>query len=87
VVSIRLVGDSYRPRRTVSRVERYGRKHSPTSRRRKPPPYAGPLFKGGPGKVPIYATDGVENNAIAQGMVVYRTNKLPRPGAKGLSTI
>jgi hypothetical protein len=47
-------------------------------------PYAGPLFNRGPGRVPIYATDGVENNAIAQGMVVYRTNKLPRPGRKGL---
>src|SRR3990170_2414794 len=46
-------------------------------------PYSGPLFKGGPGKVPIYATDGVENNALAQGMVVYRTNKIPRPGRKG----
>ena len=47
-------------------------------------PYSGPLFKRGPGKVPIYASDGVENNAIAAGMVVYRTNKLPRPGRKGL---
>jgi hypothetical protein len=47
-------------------------------------PYSGPLFKRGPGKVPIYASDGVENNAIAQGMVVYRTNSLPRPGRKGL---
>jgi hypothetical protein len=47
-------------------------------------PYSGPLFKRGPGKVPIYASDGVENNALAQGMVVYRTNKVPRPGRKGL---
>jgi hypothetical protein len=47
-------------------------------------PYSGPLFKGGPGRVPIYASDGVENNALAQGMVVYRTNKVPRPGRKGL---
>jgi hypothetical protein len=47
-------------------------------------PYSGPLFKRGPGRVPIYATDGVENNALAQGMVVYRTNKIPRPGRKGL---
>jgi hypothetical protein len=47
-------------------------------------PYAGPLFKRGPGRVPIYATDGVENNAVAAGMVVYRTNKVPRPGRKGL---
>jgi hypothetical protein len=35
-------------------------------------PYTGPLFKTGPG-IPVYATDGVENNAIAEGMVVYRT--------------
>jgi hypothetical protein len=47
-------------------------------------PYSGPLFKRGSGKVPIYASDGVENNALAQGMVVYRTNKIPRPGRKGL---
>jgi hypothetical protein len=51
-------------------------------------PYSGPLFgrgRGrGRGRVPIYASDGVENNAIAQGMVVYRTNSLPRPRRKGL---
>ena len=47
-------------------------------------PYSGPLFRRGPGKVPIYASDGVEDNAIAAGMVVYRTNKIPRPGRKGL---
>jgi hypothetical protein len=41
-------------------------------------PYTGPLFKTGPG-LPIYATDGVENNAIAEGMVVYRAI-LPKPG-------
>jgi hypothetical protein len=35
-------------------------------------PYTGPLFKTGPG-IPVYASDGVENNAIAEGMVVYRT--------------
>jgi hypothetical protein len=35
-------------------------------------PYTGPLFKTGPG-IPVYASDGVENNALAQGMVVYRT--------------
>jgi hypothetical protein len=46
-------------------------------------PYSGPLFKRGPGRVPIYATDGVENNAIAEGMVVYRTNRIPRPGRRG----
>jgi hypothetical protein len=34
-------------------------------------PYMGPTFKRGPG-IPVYASDGVENNAIAQGMVVYR---------------
>jgi hypothetical protein len=41
-------------------------------------PYTGPLFRKGPG-IPIYATDGVENNAIAEGMVVYRAI-LPKPG-------
>jgi hypothetical protein len=35
-------------------------------------PYTGPLFKNGPG-IPVYATDGVTNNGLAQGMVVYRT--------------
>ena len=42
-------------------------------------PYTGPLFKGHKGhrfgrrgRLPIYASDGVENNAIAEGMVVYR---------------
>jgi hypothetical protein len=35
-------------------------------------PYTGPKFKRGPG-IPVYASDGVENNAIAEGMVVYRT--------------
>jgi hypothetical protein len=34
-------------------------------------PYTGPDFKTGPG-VPVYATDGVENNALAEGMVAYR---------------
>jgi hypothetical protein len=34
-------------------------------------PYTGPMFKKGPG-IPVYASDGVENNAIAEGMVVYR---------------
>jgi hypothetical protein len=41
-------------------------------------PYTGPLFKTGPG-IPVYASDGVENNAIAQGMVVYRT-LIQKPG-------
>jgi hypothetical protein len=35
-------------------------------------PYTGPMFKTGPG-IPVYASDGVINNALAQGMVVYRT--------------
>jgi hypothetical protein len=35
-------------------------------------PYTGPMFKKGPG-IPVYATDGVTNNGLAQGMVVYRT--------------
>jgi hypothetical protein len=34
-------------------------------------PYTGPKFRR-EGGVPVYASDGVENNAIAQGMVVYR---------------
>jgi len=42
-------------------------------------PYTGPMFKTGPG-IPVYASDGVENNAIAQGMVVYRTI-IPKPGS------
>ena len=41
-------------------------------------PYTGPLFKNGPG-TPIYASDGVENNAVADGMVVYRGRNLPVP--------
>jgi hypothetical protein len=40
--------------------------------------YTGPMFKTGPG-VPVYASDGVENNAIAEGMVVYRTI-IQKPG-------
>jgi hypothetical protein len=35
-------------------------------------PYTGPTFRRGPGQ-PVYASDGVTNNALAQGMVVYRT--------------
>jgi hypothetical protein len=34
-------------------------------------PYTGPKFPTGPG-IPIYASDGVTNNGLAQGMVVYR---------------
>ncbi len=44
-------------------------------------PYTGPLFKRGPG-IPVYASDGVENNAIAEGMVVYRT-LIQKPGRHG----
>ncbi|MGH3308933.1 MAG: hypothetical protein ACRDOX_14735, partial [Nocardioides sp.] len=35
-------------------------------------PYTGTMFKTGPG-IPVYASDGVTNNGLAQGMVVYRT--------------
>jgi hypothetical protein len=47
-------------------------------------PYIGPLFQGrgiqGRG-IPVYASDGVTNNALAKGMVVYRTlNERPGPG-------
>jgi hypothetical protein len=35
-------------------------------------PYTGPVFSRGGGQ-PVYASDGVTNNAQAQGMVVYRT--------------
>ena len=41
-------------------------------------PYTGPMFKNGPG-IPIYTSDGVENNAIAKGMVVYRA-LVEKPG-------
>jgi hypothetical protein len=41
-------------------------------------PYTGPMFKTGPG-IPVYASDGVTNNALAQGMVVYRT-LIEKPG-------
>jgi hypothetical protein len=34
-------------------------------------PYTGPMFRTGPG-IPVYTSDGVENNALAKGMVVYR---------------
>jgi hypothetical protein len=43
-------------------------------------PYTGPLFKKGPG-IPVYASDGVEDNLEARGMVVYRT-LLERPGIR-----
>jgi hypothetical protein len=45
-------------------------------------PYTGPLFKKGRG-IPVYASDGVENNALAEGMVVYRT-KVEKPDRHGL---
>jgi hypothetical protein len=45
-------------------------------------PYTGPLFKKGPG-LPVYASDGVENNAIAEGMVVYRA-QIQRPNRRNL---
>jgi hypothetical protein len=41
-------------------------------------PYTGPLYRTGRG-IPVYASDGVENNAIAEGMVVYRT-LVQKPG-------
>jgi hypothetical protein len=41
-------------------------------------PYTGPLFKTGPG-IPVYASDGVISNGLAEGMVTYRTI-LPKPG-------
>ena len=34
-------------------------------------PYTGPMFKTGPG-IPVYASDGVEINALSRGMEVYR---------------
>ena len=43
-------------------------------------PYTGPLFKTGPG-IPVYASDGVINNALAKGMVVYRAIT-EKPGNK-----
>ena len=41
-------------------------------------PYTGPMFQTGPG-IPIYASDGVTNNALAEGMVVYRAI-IEKPG-------
>jgi len=40
--------------------------------------YTGPLFETGPG-IPVYASDGVTNNGLAEGMVVYRTI-IQKPG-------
>jgi hypothetical protein len=45
-------------------------------------PYTGPLFRRGPG-IPVYASDGVTNNALGQGMVVYRT-LIEKPGRRAL---
>jgi hypothetical protein len=45
-------------------------------------PYTGPLFKNGSG-VPVYASDGVEINALARGMEVYRA-KVQRPNKHNL---
>jgi hypothetical protein len=45
-------------------------------------PYTGSMFRHGPG-IPVYASDGVENNALAQGMVVYRA-KIQKPGRSKL---
>jgi hypothetical protein len=45
-------------------------------------PYTGPLFKHGPG-VPVYVSDGVELNALARGMEVYRPI-IPKPGKSKL---
>ena len=47
-------------------------------------PYTGPLFGKGPG-IPVYASDGVTNNGLSEGMVVYRTI-LPKPGKAHGST-
>jgi hypothetical protein len=45
-------------------------------------PYTRPPFRSG-GGIPVYASDGVENNALAEGMVVYRT-LIQVPGRHGL---
>jgi hypothetical protein len=45
-------------------------------------PYTGPMYSTGPG-IPVYASDGVTNNGLAQGMVVYRTI-LQKPGKPAL---
>jgi hypothetical protein len=45
-------------------------------------PYTGPVFRRGPG-TPVYASDGVTNNALAQGMVVYRAENVAVPGRHG----
>jgi hypothetical protein len=45
-------------------------------------PYTGPMFKSG-GGVPVYASDGVEINALARGLEVYRARITP-PGKSKL---
>jgi hypothetical protein len=45
-------------------------------------PYTGPLFTSG-GGVPVYVSDGVEINALARGMEIYRAN-ITTPGAGAL---
>jgi hypothetical protein len=45
-------------------------------------PYTGPLFDTGPG-VPVYVSDGVEDNANARGLEVYRP-KIQKPGKSKL---
>ena len=45
-------------------------------------PYTGPMFKKGPG-VPVYASDGVEDNANARGMEVFRAS-VTKPGKSKL---
>ena len=42
-------------------------------------PYTGPMYRTGPG-IPVYTSDGVENNALAEGMVAYRT-LVEKPGS------
>jgi hypothetical protein len=44
-------------------------------------PYTGPTFPTGGGN-PVYASDGVTNNALAEGMVVYRA-MIEVPGPEG----
>jgi hypothetical protein len=45
-------------------------------------PYTGPMFRKLAG-IPVYASDGVENNALAEGMVVYQTIA-QKPNKRGL---
>jgi hypothetical protein len=45
-------------------------------------PYTGPMFKNGPG-VPVYTSDGVEDNANARGLEVFRAI-VTKPGKSKL---